>query len=152
MTKTKDLHTICLAVCWQLLAQQTLSNKILMKAIKLVMMNHANHFARDRSKRRKTENETKLTLTVFMILLIQNNYQQDYQIPWKQPLIGFGIFIVMSCWMWLLPKPTYIQPAQRAKSTSSQWIDQGCYQHFAIVWLVQGTLLWAVLVYVTWHS
>ena len=26
--------------------------------------------------------------------------------------------------------------------------DQGCYQHFAIVWLLQGTLLWAALVYV----
>ena len=63
------------------LAQQTLSNKILMKAIKLVIMNHASHFLRDRNKRRKKKNREKMTLTVLMILLIQKNYQQNYQTP-----------------------------------------------------------------------
>ena len=51
------------------------------EAIKLVMINHASHFLRDRNKRRKTESGKKLTLTVIMILLIQKNYQQNYQAP-----------------------------------------------------------------------
>ena len=58
------------------LAQKTLSIKILMKAIKLVMMNHTSNFLRDRNKTRK-----KLTLTVLMILLIKMNYQQNYPTP-----------------------------------------------------------------------
>ena len=53
MTKTKELHTICLTVCWQPFTQQTLSSKILMKAIKQAMMNHTSIFLRDRNKTRK---------------------------------------------------------------------------------------------------
>ena len=66
---------ICLIVCWQLLAQQTLSNKILMKAIKLVMMNHMSNLLRDRIKTRKKR------YCDIMILLIQMNYQQNYPTP-----------------------------------------------------------------------
>ena len=66
---------ICLIVCLQLLAQQTLSNKILMKAIKLVMMNHMSNLLRDRIKTRKKR------YCDIMILLIQMNYQQNYPTP-----------------------------------------------------------------------
>ena len=66
---------ICLIVCWQLLAQQTLSNKILMKAIKLVMMNHTSNILRDRIKTRKKR------YCDIIILLIQMNYQQNYPTP-----------------------------------------------------------------------
>ena len=62
------------------LVQQTLSSKILMKAIKQVMSNHTSNFLRDRRKTRK-KGKKNLTLTVLMILLIQMNYRQNNQTP-----------------------------------------------------------------------
>ena len=89
-----------------------------------------------KKQNRKERNRKMLILTVLMIWLIQMNYQRNYPINYEIYL--WCVLEYLKWWFFgydYYPYQHRFQPTQGTTSTSYQWRDQDCYQHFAIVCL-----------------